>query len=174
MPKPIVPTATLHQFRQAFRSCSSKRQWKYFVIVLLGLIEREQRRTLSGLLANIGEPVSLSGLSRFFHRWKWQTEELARIWLSRFRRQLRAEVEAEHHRQERHLRLGRRSSRGNRSAAPNPQYTQKRQARKPYNSHWRRRKPPELQPFGRLRAGVVSGCDDLSIGGAPGDPRSES
>jgi len=40
---------------------------------------------------------------------------------------------------------------GNRGAAPNPQYTQKRQARKPYNSHWRRRKPPVLQRGLQLR-----------------------
>jgi len=110
MPKPMVClSATLRQFCEAFRSCFSKRQWQYFVIVLLGLIECEQRRTLSGLLANIGEQVRLSGLSRFCHCWKWLTEELARIWLSRFRQQWRAEVEAEHQRQaaEREKRRGR-------------------------------------------------------------------
>ncbi len=46
------------------------------------------------------------------------------------------------------------------------QYTQNRQACKPYNSHRRRRKPPEVQPFDRLRASMVSGCDGLSLGGA--------
>lgn len=110
MPKPIVClSAALRQFCEAFRGCFSKRQWKYFVIVLLGLIECEQRRTLSGLLANIGEQVSLCGLSRFFHRWKWQPEDLARVWLQRFRQQLQAEVEAEHRRQqaEREKRRGR-------------------------------------------------------------------
>ncbi len=101
MPKPIVCiSAALCQFCEAFRSCFSKRQWKYFVIVLLGLIECEQRRTLSGLLANIGEQVSLCGLSRFFNRWNWRMEELARIWLGRFRQQMQPEVEAEHQRQE--------------------------------------------------------------------------
>lgn len=101
MPKPIVCiSAALCQFCEAFRSCFSRRQWKYFVIVLLGLIECEQRRTLRGLLANIGEQVSLCGLSRFFNRWKWQMEEIARIWLGRFRLQLQPEVKAEHQRQE--------------------------------------------------------------------------
>jgi len=101
MPKPIVCiSAALCQFCEAFRSCFSKRQWKYFVIVLLGLIECEQRRTLSGLLANIGEQVGLCGLSRFFNRWDWRMEEVARIWLGRFHLQLQSEVEAEHQHQE--------------------------------------------------------------------------
>ncbi|MGB9588083.1 MAG: transposase [Armatimonadota bacterium] len=110
MPKPIVClSATLRQFCEAFRGCFSQRQWKYFVIVLLGLIECEQRRTLRGLLANIGEQVSLCGLSRFFHCWKWRPEDLAQVWLSRFRQQLQTEVEAEHLRQqaEREKRRGR-------------------------------------------------------------------
>lgn len=101
MPKPIVCiSAALCQFCEAFRTCFSKRQWKYFVIVLLGLIECEQRRTLSGLLANIGEQVSLCGLSRFFNRWDWRMEEVARIWLGRFHQQLQPEVKAEHQHQE--------------------------------------------------------------------------
>jgi len=101
MPKPIVCiSAALCQFCEAFRTCFSKRQWKYFVIVLLGLIECERRRTLSGLLANIGEQVSLCGLSRFFNRWDWRMEEVAQIWLGRFHQQLQPEVEAEHQHQE--------------------------------------------------------------------------
>ena len=36
MPKPIVCLSEqLRQFVEIFRSCFSKRQWKYFVIVLL-------------------------------------------------------------------------------------------------------------------------------------------
>jgi hypothetical protein len=97
MPKPIVClSAALGQYCEVFRSCFSKRQWKYFVIVLLGLIECEQRRTLRGLLTGIGEQISLCGLSRFFHRWKWQAEEVAQTWLSRFREQMQPQVEAEH------------------------------------------------------------------------------
>ena len=66
MPKPIVClSAPLRRFVERFRSCFSRRQWRYFVIVLLGLIECEERKTLTGLLRVIGESVSLSGLSRF-------------------------------------------------------------------------------------------------------------
>ena len=37
MPKPIVCLSSeLRQYMEAFRVCFSLRQWKYFVIVLLG------------------------------------------------------------------------------------------------------------------------------------------
>ena len=66
MPKPIVCLSDqLRQFVTVFRTCFTKRQWKYFVIVLLALIECEERQTMTGLLRVIGEQVSLSGLSRF-------------------------------------------------------------------------------------------------------------
>jgi hypothetical protein len=48
MPKPIVCLSeALRQYLESFRSCFSKRQWKYFVIVLLGLVECEERRLTS-------------------------------------------------------------------------------------------------------------------------------
>ena len=100
MPKPIVClSSALGQFMVAFRPCFSQRQWKYFVIVLLGLIECEGRRTLRGIQAVVGEKVSLCGLSRFFSRWQWSPAEVAQIWLSRFRVDLKVSVEAEHQRQ---------------------------------------------------------------------------
>lgn len=100
MPKPIIClSAALRQFAEAFRPCFSKRQWKYFVTVLLGLVECEQRRTLRGLLAGVGEKVSLCGLSRFFTRWRWSAAEVAQTWLKRFREQMQPLVEAEHQRQ---------------------------------------------------------------------------
>ena len=56
MPKPIVCLSDqLRQFLAAFRTCFTKRQWRYFVIVLLALIECEERRTMTGLLRTIGE-----------------------------------------------------------------------------------------------------------------------
>jgi len=100
MPKPIICLSTaLRQFAEAFRPCFSKRQWKYFVTVLLGLVECEQRRTLCGLLASVGEKVSLCGLSRFFNRWRWSVAEVAQTWLQRFRERMKPLVEAEHQRQ---------------------------------------------------------------------------
>ncbi len=78
MPKPIVCLSEpLRQFLEIFRSCFSKRQWKYFVIVLLGLVECEEWKTLSGLLRVIGEQVSLSGLSRFLNKWSWSPEKVS-------------------------------------------------------------------------------------------------
>jgi hypothetical protein len=100
MPKPIVCLSTaLSQFAELFRPCFSQRQWKYFVIVLLGLIECDGRRTLRGLLSGVGEKVSLCGLSRFFSRWQWSESAVAQIWLGRFREQMKPSVQAEHQRQ---------------------------------------------------------------------------
>jgi hypothetical protein len=99
MPKPIVCLCEqLRQFTEIFRSSFSKRQWKYFVIVLLGLIECEERKTMSGLLRVIGEQVSLSGLSRFLNKWKWSQAKVAQSWQLHFRQRLEPLVQAEHSR----------------------------------------------------------------------------
>ena len=99
MPKPIVCLSEqLGQFAELFRSCFSKRQWKYFVIVLLGLIECEERKTMTGLLRVVGEHISLSGLSRFLSKWPWSTTEVVQTWLLRFRQRLEGLVQAEHER----------------------------------------------------------------------------
>ncbi|MFN8498147.1 MAG: transposase [Anaerolineae bacterium] len=110
MPKPIICLSEpLCQFADAFRDCFSRRQWPYFVIVLLGLIECEERRTLSGLRRTIAEQVSVSGLSRFLSQWPWSAEAVAATWLKRFREQMVDTVQADHARQraERPLRRGR-------------------------------------------------------------------
>jgi hypothetical protein len=110
MPKPIVClSSAVCEFAELFRPCFSQRQWKYFVIVLLGLIECEGRRTLRGLLAVIGEKASLCGLSRFFNRWQWSTAQVAHTWLDHFQNQMQPLVQAEHQRQraEREKRRGR-------------------------------------------------------------------
>jgi len=100
MPKPIICLSPpLRQFLETFRLCFSQRQWKYFVTVLLGLVECEGRSTLKGLLRCVGEKVSLSGLSRFLSRWPWSPAEVAAAWLTRFREQIRPLVQAEHARQ---------------------------------------------------------------------------
>ncbi len=50
MPKPIVCLSlALCQFAEVFRPCFTRRQWKYFVIVLLGLIECEGRQNAQRL-----------------------------------------------------------------------------------------------------------------------------
>ncbi|MGC9025789.1 MAG: transposase [Chloroflexia bacterium] len=92
-----------------FRPCFSRRQWKYFVTVLLGLIEQEGRHTLKGLLASVWEKVSLSGLSRFLGLRSWSPAEVARTWQVDFRQEMAVAVQAEHRRQraERPKRRGR-------------------------------------------------------------------
>ena len=97
MPKPILCLSEpLRQFADAFRPCFSPRQWQYFVIVLLGLVECKERRTLSGLKRTVADGVSVSGLSRFLSRWRWSAESAATTWLTRFRQQMVAPVQAEH------------------------------------------------------------------------------
>jgi hypothetical protein len=100
MPKPIICLSdTLRQFLEDFRSCFSRRQWPYFVIVLLGLVECKERSTLTGFLRCVAETASLCGLSRFLSRWSWSAKEVVEIWLGRFRQQMEPEVQAEHFRQ---------------------------------------------------------------------------
>jgi len=97
MPKPLgCLSEQLRQFAEYFRLCFSRRQWRYFVIVLLGLVECEERKTLTGLRRVIGESVSLSGLSRFLNQWCWSTTALAhRLW-SYFCERMSEPVRAEH------------------------------------------------------------------------------
>ncbi|MCL0069457.1 hypothetical protein M1O53_04205 [Dehalococcoidia bacterium] len=40
-------------FTESFRGCFSQRQLNYFVTVLLGLVECQERRPLSGLLRRV-------------------------------------------------------------------------------------------------------------------------
>lgn len=99
MPKPIVClSANLCQYLEIFRPCFSRRQWKYFVIVLLGLIECDERKTLTGLRRVVAEQCSLSGLSRFLNKWPWQPEQVAQVWMKRFQHRMEPLVQAEHER----------------------------------------------------------------------------
>jgi len=97
MPKPIVCLSeALRQYLEIFRPCFSKRQWKYFVTILLGLVECEERKTLSGILRGVAESISLSGLSRFLSKWPWSPNEVAHTWMKRFRQRQEGLVQAEH------------------------------------------------------------------------------
>jgi hypothetical protein len=97
MPKPIVCLSEhLRQYLEVFRPCFSRRQWKYFVTVLLGLSECEGRKTLTGLLRVVGERISLSGLSRFLSKWPWSAEQVAQTWIDCFREQMKPAVLSEH------------------------------------------------------------------------------
>jgi len=101
MPKPIVCLSEqLSQYLEAFRGCFSKPQWKYFVTVLLGLIECEERKTMTGMLRVVGEPISLSGFSRFMNKWPWSQSTVAAVWQARFRQRMEPYVQVEHERLE--------------------------------------------------------------------------
>ena len=97
MPKPIVCLSeALRQYLEIFRPCFSTRPWKYFVTILLGLVECEERKTLSGLLRGVAERISLSGLSRFLSQWPWSAVAVAHTWMARFRQRPAGLVPAEH------------------------------------------------------------------------------
>jgi len=100
MPQPIICLdEEVCHFAERFRSLFSKPQYQYFVTVLLGLLECEGKRTLSGILSKVGEPPSLSGLSRFFSEAPWVQEALVAIWLEHFRAEMQPLVAAECERQ---------------------------------------------------------------------------
>jgi hypothetical protein len=100
MPLPIICLdEEVCHFAERFRSVFSKPQYQYFVTVLLGLMECEGKRTLSGVLSKVGEPPSLSGLSRFFSEAPWEQEALVVIWLEHFRAEMQPLVAAEREQQ---------------------------------------------------------------------------
>ncbi len=110
MPQPIICLdEEVRYFAERFRSLFSKPQYQYFVTVLLGLMECEGKRTLSGVLSKVGQPPSLSGLSRFFSEAPWVQEALVVIWLEHFRAEMQplVETEREQQRQQQPKRRGR-------------------------------------------------------------------
>lgn len=99
MPKPIIClAAALSQYAEEFRTCFSRRQYQYFVTILLALIECQDRRTLSALLRTASPKLSLCSLSRFMGRWHWSPQALALVWLNHFRQRVAPLVEVEHNR----------------------------------------------------------------------------
>ncbi len=100
MPQPIICLdEEVRQFAERFRSVFSKPQYQYFVTVLVGLLECDGKRTLSGVLSKVGQPPSLSGLSRFFSEAPWLQEALVVIWLEHFRAEMQPLVQAEREQQ---------------------------------------------------------------------------
>jgi hypothetical protein len=96
MPVPIICLdEELCHFVERYRQSFSKPQYQYFVIVLMGLMLCEGRRTLQGLLAQVAEAPSESGLSRFLSQAPWDEGEVAKQWLSDFRKEMDPQVNAE-------------------------------------------------------------------------------
>ncbi len=96
MPVPIICLDNeLCHFAERYRQWFSKPQYQYFVIVLVGLMLCEGRRTLVGLLRQVAEAASLAGLSRFLSQAPWDEREMARQWLEDFRKAMEPAVQAE-------------------------------------------------------------------------------
>ncbi len=97
----ICLDARLRQFCETFSKCLSKPQYKYLVTVLLALMLCQETHTLSGLLRQVADGQSISGLSRFMSRSPWSAAEVAGAWTERFHEQLSEAVKQEHARQRR-------------------------------------------------------------------------
>ena len=98
----------LRQYLRAFAGCFSQPQYKYFVIILLGLMLCEGSHTLSGLLKQVSSEASLSGASRFMGQAPWQAEDLGQSWQGQFRQEMSGAVAAAQTR----WRRGRKKKRG--------------------------------------------------------------
>lgn len=89
MAQPFIAQApSLRQFAQSLCAVFSLPQWKYFVTVLLGLLQCDERRTLTGLLRQVAVRVSLSGLSRFLKSAPWSVDDLTAARQARFQARL--------------------------------------------------------------------------------------
>src|SRR5712691_8182914 len=100
MPVPIICLDDeLCHFMEGYRPLMSQPQYQYFVIVLLGLMLCEGRRTLVGLVEQVAESTSVSGLSRFLGQAPWNPQAVGQQWLKDFRTKMQPVVEAEHARQ---------------------------------------------------------------------------
>ena len=95
MPQPILCLdEEAYHFAKRFDALFSKPQYQYLVTVLLGLMECDGKRTLSGLLHEVGQALSLSGLSRFFSQAPWEPGAVVACWLRHFRAEMQPQVEA--------------------------------------------------------------------------------
>jgi hypothetical protein len=95
----ICLDARLRQFCETFRTCFSPPQFKYLVTVLLALMLCQETSTLTGLLRQIADGQSVSGLSRFLSESPWSAAEVAGAWVERFHEQMVEAVQVDHERQ---------------------------------------------------------------------------
>jgi hypothetical protein len=71
--------ARLRQFCETVRTCFSQPQFKYPVTVLLALMLCQETHTLSGLLRQVADGQSISGVSRFLNRSSWSAADIRSI-----------------------------------------------------------------------------------------------
>jgi hypothetical protein len=89
----------LAKYLEQFRSCFSKPQYKYFVTILLGLLLCQSGFTLTGILRQVSQEVTLSGTSRFLSQAPWSTTDVCGQWQTAFQAEMIPMVQAEHARQ---------------------------------------------------------------------------
>jgi hypothetical protein len=96
MPQPLLCLdEDVRHVAERFRSVLSKPHDESFVTVLLGLLECEGKRTLSGILNTAAQPPTVSEVSRFFSQAPWRQEALVVIGLESLRTEMQPLVEAE-------------------------------------------------------------------------------
>jgi len=103
----IAQDTSLRQFAQSLCAVFSLPQWQYFVTVLLGLLQCDERHTLTGLLRQVAVQVTVSGLSRFLKSAPWSLGDLTAARQARFEARL-APLVAQAHAQARARRPRRR------------------------------------------------------------------
>lgn len=89
----------LAKYLEQFRDCFSKPQYKYFVTILLGLLLCQSGFTLTGILRQVSQDVTLSGTSRFLSQAPWSTTDVCGQWQTAFQAEMIPIVQAEHARQ---------------------------------------------------------------------------
>jgi hypothetical protein len=100
MPLPIVcASSTLCQFWNVLGPRFSKPQWRYFVTVLLGLVQCDERQTMTAWLRVVRAGRSMSGLSRFLTHAPWSAAAVGAAWLAQFHQEMQPVGDAEHARQ---------------------------------------------------------------------------
>lgn len=92
----IVQDATLRQFARSLAGVFSLPQWKYFVIVLLGLLQGDAAHTLSGMLRQVAIAATVSGLSRFLKSAPWSVSALTAARAARFKTQVAVDIAHAH------------------------------------------------------------------------------
>jgi hypothetical protein len=97
----ICLDARLRQFCETFRTCFSQPQFKYLATALLALMLCQETPALTGLLRQVADGQSVSGLSRFLSQSPWSAAEVAEAWVEQLHEQMVGPVKAEHERQRR-------------------------------------------------------------------------
>jgi hypothetical protein len=100
MPQPMrCLDADVRPCAEPFRSAFSRPHDEDVVTVLLGLLECEGRRTLSGLMSTVAQPPSVRRVRRVLSESPWVVEAVVIIWLERVRTEMQPLVEAEREQQ---------------------------------------------------------------------------